>query len=236
MVPNSVVWIRPAYSNPRWPLPWATTRKPAALARAGTVYAVVGASSAPQGWYGGSTALVNPSPHPAHLVNLNLVGSMVVGVDGMRLCGQYLDQAGAIRDDFSIEKGTTYTLQAAAPTTDGGLDGIAFPVTRTGFTGIAEQVPVGIDLISGSGVTPAQGLADFGVGQTSTLVRFFPAGSPQGTRIEARLLPTVRAVQPGGASRNAYQIGGCPTAWPVRHKSVRHLVCFGVRSGAFRPG
>jgi hypothetical protein len=190
--------------------PHGSYKKPQALARSGTVYAVVGASSSPQGWYGGSAALVNPSPHPAHLVSLNLTGSMVVEVDGLRLRGQYLDETGAIRDDFTIEKGTTYTLEAAAPTTDGNLNGIAFPVIRTGYTGTAEQVPVAVDVVSGSGVTPTQGLADFAIGQSSALVKFFPAGVAQGTRIEARLLPTLRAMQPGAAQRNAYQIAGSP--------------------------
>ena len=184
-------------------------QKPTALANAGCVYSVVGASSSAQAWVGGSTALVNPTPHPAHIVSLSLIGSMVIDIQDNQLKAQYLDATGAVRDDFTILKGATYTLQAAVPTTEGSLSGVAFPVTRTGSTAFAEQVPVAVTLNSGDGVTPSQGLAVFTAGQSSTEVKFFPAGGPE-TRFEARLLPTTRSVQSGAAPRAAYRISGGP--------------------------
>ncbi len=183
-------------------------QKPAASARAGAVYAVVGASSSAQSWTGGSTAFVNPNPHPVHLVSLLAIGSMVVEIDGHQLNGRYLGESGNIMDNFTILKGATYTLQGAAPTMEGGLPGIAFPVTRIGSTAFTEQVPVAVNLISGSGVTPTQGTAEFAAGQCSTLVKFFPAGGDPTLRFNAQLLPTSRPVVTGAAPRPAYRISG----------------------------
>jgi hypothetical protein len=185
-------------------------QKPAAIARTGTVYAVNGASSLLGPWWGGSLATVNPTPHPAHQVSLRVVGGMTIDIEGNRMKIQYLDVAGAVRDDFTILKGATYTLQPAAPTTEGSLSGVTFPVTRTGSTAFAEQVPVAVDLISGSGVTPTQATAQFAAGQSSTEVKFFPKGSDSETHFEARLLPTTRSVQTGAAPRAAYRISGGP--------------------------
>ena len=185
-------------------------QKPAATGHAGAVYSVVGASSNVQNWSGGSSALVNPTPHPAHVVSLGAVGSMVVEVEGQRLHARYLGEFGALRDDFTILKGATYTIHGAAPTTEGGNSGIAFPVTRTGSLAFAEQVPVGVNLISGDGVTPAQGIADFTAGQSSTQVKFFRSGSNPATRFEVRVLPLTKSLQPGSAPRAAYQISGAP--------------------------
>jgi hypothetical protein len=62
----------------------------------GTVYAVAGAS----GQISGGTL-----NHPAMYVSLNVLGSMVLDIDGNRLDAQYLDNTGARRDYFSIVKG-----------------------------------------------------------------------------------------------------------------------------------
>jgi hypothetical protein len=183
-------------------------QKPSAMARTGTVYSVVGASSSPQGWLRTSTALVSPAPHPVHQVSLNLLGSMVVEIDGHRLNARYLDAWASVRDDFTILKGATYKLHPANPTTDNNIHGIAFPVTRSGSTAFPEQVPVAAEMISGSGTAPAQGLAEFAAGQESALVKFFPAPGSSSLRFEARLLPTTRPVQPGAAPRQAYRISG----------------------------
>jgi hypothetical protein len=185
-------------------------QKPSTLGKAGTAYAVVGASSTASRWLNGSTALVNPAPHVANQVSLNLLGSMVIEVDGGRLNAQYLDINGAVRDDFTIVKGSNYMLLGAEPITEAGATGIAFPVTRTGAINYAEQVPVSVDLISGPGVTPAQGIAEFAAGQTNAEVKFFPQDAGAETHFEARLLPTTKALQPGGALRSAYRISGNP--------------------------
>jgi hypothetical protein len=62
----------------------------------GTVYAVAGAS----GQISGGTL-----NHPAMYVSLNVLGSMVLDLNGNRLDAQYLDSTGARRDYFSIVKG-----------------------------------------------------------------------------------------------------------------------------------
>lgn len=186
-------------------------QKSAATARAGAVYSVIGASSVPTGtWIGGSTNIVNPVPHVVHETSLRLVGGMVLDIDGNRLNARYTGEFGTKHDDFTILKGATYTIHGAAPTTEGGISGIAFPVTRTGSLAFAEQVPVGVNLISGDGVTPAQGIAAFTAGQSSTQVKFFRSGSDPATRFEVSVLPQSKALQPGGAPRAAYQISGGP--------------------------
>ncbi len=192
------------------PLAGGPYQKSPGLANAGAVYSVVGASSSAQTWVGGSSALVNPNPHPVHVTSLRAIGSMVLEIEGNRLNGQYRGEFGALMDDFTILKGATYTLHGATPITEAGLSGIAFPVTRTGSTAFAEQVPVAVNLISGDGVTPSQAIAQFTPGQSNTEVKFFPAGSNPETRFEVSLVPTTRSVQPGAAPRAAYRISGGP--------------------------
>jgi hypothetical protein len=63
----------------------------------GAVYVVAGASSKISGGW------LN---HPAMYISLNVLGSMVLDVDGDRLDAQYLDNRGARRDYFSIVKGS----------------------------------------------------------------------------------------------------------------------------------
>jgi hypothetical protein len=180
-------------------------QKPYATANAGAVYVVSGGASSVQFWNGGSTALVNPSPHPVHIVNLLAIGAKAISTDGHRLNVQYLGQSGAVLDDFTILKGATYTLHGAAPTIEGGVPGIAFPISRTGSTAFAEQVTV---QASGGGVSPAQAVASFAAGQGSSLVKFFPTTPGSTPRFEAGIVPTTRSVQPGGAPRAAYRIEG----------------------------
>jgi hypothetical protein len=64
----------------------------------GAVYSVVGSS----GQISGGTL-----NHPAHFVSLNVLGSMIIDVNGDRLDAQFVDDTGTIRDYFTIRKGTT---------------------------------------------------------------------------------------------------------------------------------
>lgn len=64
----------------------------------GSVYVVAGASSKATG------GALN---HPAMFVSLNVMGSLVVDVDGSRLDARYLDKTGARRDYFTILKGAS---------------------------------------------------------------------------------------------------------------------------------
>jgi hypothetical protein len=184
-------------------------QKPSSTARAGTVYSVVGASSAPSGtWIGGSTNIVNPTPHVVHETSLRLVGGLVLDIEGNRLNGRYIGEHGAKHDDFTILKGATYTLHPAVPTVENNVQGIAFPVTRSGSNAFAEQVPVAVEVISGNGTLSAQAIAEFNPGQDGTMVKFFPPTGSSALRFKTRLLPTMRSVQPGAAPRQAYRISG----------------------------
>jgi phosphodiesterase/alkaline phosphatase D-like protein len=70
----------------------------------GAVYAVAGSSGQTSG------GTLN---HPAMFVSLNVLGSMVLDVDGNRLDAVFLDSTGARRDYFTLVKGTTLAAPAA---------------------------------------------------------------------------------------------------------------------------
>ncbi len=73
-------------------------QKPAGgpAARQGAVYAVAGSSGQTSG------GVLN---HPAMFISLNSLGSLVLDIAGTRLDAKFLDQAGAVRDSFTILKG-----------------------------------------------------------------------------------------------------------------------------------
>ena len=76
--------------------PYRKPVDPAADARSGTVYAVVGTGELNQG-------LVNPALHPAMAVSIDdRGGTLVVDVDGGRLDALFLDDRGGIRDRFTM--------------------------------------------------------------------------------------------------------------------------------------
>jgi len=64
--------------------------------RAGSVYAVAGSS--------GKVSSA-PLDHPAMFVSLESLGSLVVDVSGNRMDVAFIDQTGAVRDEFSMLKG-----------------------------------------------------------------------------------------------------------------------------------
>ncbi len=73
--------------------------KPRGLpAHKGTVYTVMGSSGATGGFIG---------THPAMVVSLNNLGSLVLDVDGDRLDATFLRETGAINDTFTIFKTNT---------------------------------------------------------------------------------------------------------------------------------
>lgn len=183
--------------------------KSAALARSGAVYAVIGASSASHGWYGGSTQLVAPNPHPVHSTNLNLMGSMVLEVKGNRLNGQYMDNAGATRDDFSLIKGATYTAQLADPSFETpNSPGAAFTITRSGNLA-AESISISFIDANGDSIPPGNLNVPFALNQVFETVTFgAPVGSGVGNRYRMKINPMSRAVQTGAAQRQIYHIEG----------------------------
>ena len=66
--------------------------------REGAVYTVAGSS--------GSTA-GGPLNHPAMYISFNLLGSVVLDVNGNRLDLKFLDKTGTVRDFFTMKKGTS---------------------------------------------------------------------------------------------------------------------------------
>lgn len=70
----------------------------------GAVYVICGASGKLGKWADGSTGVANPTPHPVFVVNLRVMGSMVLEVEGKRLHAQYIDGNGDVRDDFTMLK------------------------------------------------------------------------------------------------------------------------------------
>ena len=63
----------------------------------GAVYAVAGSSSRLGG---------GPLNHPVMITSLNVLGSMVIEVDGLQLDAAFIDTLGTTRDDFTMIKGT----------------------------------------------------------------------------------------------------------------------------------
>jgi hypothetical protein len=74
----------------------------------GTVYVVSGSSGQTSG------GALN---HPAMLVSLNVLGSVILDVDGSRLDATFLDDTGAFRDRFTMIKGSTGSTPPPGPVT-----------------------------------------------------------------------------------------------------------------------
>jgi hypothetical protein len=180
-------------------------RKPAATARSGTVYTVLGAGSFAHEWVGSSTAIVNPTPHPAHQVSLLAVGGMVVEIDGGRLNARYVDYTGAIRDDFTILKGAEYRIAGPDPAfTAPSSPAVGFGVCRDGAIGSAESISFSTVSLTGPAVSPTAGTLAFAAG-ASEAAATFTAGTP-GARFRFELQEAFRTVQAGAAPRRAYRI------------------------------
>ncbi len=83
----------------------------------GAVYTVAGSS----GHTGGGSL-----NHPAMFISLNVLGSLVLDVNGSRLDATFLESTGAIRDTFTIEKGggcssvATLQVSPASPSVEVG--------------------------------------------------------------------------------------------------------------------
>jgi hypothetical protein len=72
----------------------------------GAVYAVAGSS----GKIGGGDL-----NHPAMYISLNVLGSMILDVNGLQLDARFLDSTGVVRDSFTIKKGSAPPTPPAAP-------------------------------------------------------------------------------------------------------------------------
>jgi hypothetical protein len=84
----------------------------------GAVYTVAGSSGQASG------GTLN---HPAMFISLNLLGSMVLDVNDLRLDAKFIDNTGTVRDYFTIEKGSTAPpLAITTSTLPGGTVGVAY--------------------------------------------------------------------------------------------------------------
>ena len=89
-------------------------RKELGSTQSGTIYSICGASGKLGNWSGGYSDTVNPVPHPVFVVNLRAMGSMIINVDGDMLNAQYLDDQNMVRDDFTIVKPASGSVQVAS--------------------------------------------------------------------------------------------------------------------------
>jgi PKD repeat protein len=72
----------------------------------GAVYVVAGSSGMTSG---GSL------DHPAMVVSANVLGSLVLDIDGLSLTGQFLDDLGNVVDTFALDKGRTTIVSVTGP-------------------------------------------------------------------------------------------------------------------------
>ncbi len=131
----------------RDPSPYS--KPPGLSSHAGAVYAVAGSSGHTAG---GSL------DHPAMFVSLNVLGSMVIDVNGGRLDARFLRENGNIDDYFSILKGTpppvlpTVTVTAAdASASEAGPDPGSLRIARTGSTAAPLAVSFAMSGTAGHG-------------------------------------------------------------------------------------
>ena len=127
-------------------------RKPNALSapHAGTVYAVAGSSGAISG------GTLN---HPAMFVSMNVLGSLVLDVNGGRLDVRFLDDHSVVRDSFSIVKDPVAPLAITTSALAAGAAGVAYQQTVAATGGrtpyawsvVAGSLPAGVSLNAATG-------------------------------------------------------------------------------------
>lgn len=81
---------------------WTEAQEP----NSGAVYVVAGSSGQVSG---------GPLDHPAMVVSLNALGSVVLDVDGLSLDARFLDETGTVVDRFAIDKGRTTIVAIDGP-------------------------------------------------------------------------------------------------------------------------
>jgi len=150
-------------------------QKPLATGNKGTIYSICGASGKVSNWDDGTSDTVNPTPHPVFIVNLRVLGSMVITVEGNTLNAQYIDDVNDVRDDFTIIKGSTVELTTVDDTfAEFGGDSVAqFNLTRTGATAL----PLTVNYLTlgsatnGVDYSPTPpGSSTFAAGETSKVI------------------------------------------------------------------
>lgn len=167
----------------------------------GAVYAVAGSSGRISAWTGGSTATVNPNPHPVMFSSIRKLGSMILDITGNRLEVKFIAGSGAIDDYFTIEKGPIISVSTPVPNAAeyGPVTG-KFSIARSGAT----AAPLHVQAIIG-GSAPASRYAPITI----------PVTIPTGAASQAvEVTPAPDAVTQGAqtvtltsAANVAYRLG-----------------------------
>ena len=117
----------------------------------GAVFLVAGSSGQATNWTGGSTALLNPTPHPVMYLSKLQLGSVILDIDGNRLDAKFISSTGVIEDYFTIEKGPVVTVSTPVPAAaEYGPVAGQFSIARSGSTAAPLSVAV-----STGGTAPA---------------------------------------------------------------------------------
>lgn len=107
-------------------------RKPDGLsANQGAVYVVAGSSGKLSSWNSGSTADLNPAPHPVMYASYRRLGAMVIDVDGLRMDVKFLRDTGAVDDQFTMVKDVSNAAPSVALTSPAGGSLFTAPATLT---------------------------------------------------------------------------------------------------------
>ncbi|MEQ1898298.1 MAG: putative Ig domain-containing protein [Vicinamibacterales bacterium] len=187
----------------------------------GAVYGVAGSSGKRSG------GALN---HPAMFVSLDVLGSMVLDVSGNRLDARFIDHTGAVRDYFTLEKGSAAPAAITTATLPDATAGSNYTSALTATGGVLPyawglatgQLPAGLGLTD-SGVIG--GLPAGPAGTSAFEVRVtgqdgLSSTRPLTLRVAAPLQITTGSL-PGGSAGVAYAqtlaaAGGLvPYAWSV---------------------
>jgi hypothetical protein len=166
----------------------------------GAVYTVAGSSGKTSG---GSLN------HPAMYISLNVLGSLVLDVDGNRLDATFLDSTGAARDTFTILKGTSNNIPPEAKADAAGTD----EDTAVVISVLTNDTDADRDTLSVSSVTqPGNGTAAINADNTvaySPRANFngsdsftYTASDGRGGRSTATVSVTVTAVNDAPVANN----------------------------------